>query len=93
MKWITAARGVRFYEHKTQKHGIKPDRYYVIYFRRGGKPVYEKNGWASEGWTLEKVLDELHQLKANYRTGAGPVPLQEKREIEQARKETELKAL
>ena len=65
----------------------------MIYFRRGGKPVYEKNGWASEGWTLEKVLDELHQLKANYRTGAGPVPLQEKREIEQARKETELKAL
>jgi len=89
MKWITAARGVRFYEHKTQKHGIKPDRYYVIYFRRGGKPVYEKIGWASEGWTLEKVLDELHQLKANYRTGDGPVTLQEKRELEQVRKENE----
>ena len=89
MKWITAARGVRYYEHKTRKHGIMPDRNYVVYFRRDGKPVYEKIGWASEGWTLEKVLDTLHELKANYRTGAGPVTLQEKREQEQARKEAE----
>ena len=64
MKWITAARGVRYYEHKTRKHGIMPDRNYVVYFRRDGKPVYEKIGWASEGWTLEKALNELHQLKA-----------------------------
>jgi integrase len=66
-----------------------PDRNYVVYFRRDGKPVYEKIGWASEGWTLEKVLDTLHELKANYRTGAGPSTLQEKREQELARKEAE----
>jgi len=89
MKWITAARGVRYYEHKTRKHGIMPDRNYVVYFRRDGKPVYEKIGWASESWTLEKVLNELHQLKANYRTGTGPVTLQEKRELEQIRKANE----
>ena len=89
MKWITAARGVRYYEHKTRKHGIMLDRNYVVYFRRAGKPVYEKIGWASEGWTLEKVLNTLHELKANYRTGTGPVTLQEKREQEQARKEAE----
>jgi len=89
MKWITAARGVRYYEHKTRKHGIMPDRNYVVYFRRGGKPVYEKMGWASEGWTLEKLLAELHQLKSNYRTGAGPVTLKEKRIIEQDRKSAE----
>jgi site-specific recombinase XerD len=89
MKWITAARGVRYYEHKTRKHGIMPDRNYVVYFRRDGKPVYEKIGWASEGWTLEKALNELHQLKANYRTGTGPVTLQEKRELEQVRKANE----
>ncbi len=89
MKWITAARGVRYYEHKTRKHGIMPDRNYVVYFRRDGKPVYEKIGWASEGWTLEKALNELHQLKANYRTGTGPVTLQEKRELEQIRKANE----
>ena len=89
MKWITAARGVRYREHGTRKHGIKPDRYYTIYFRRDGKQVFEKIGWASEGWTLEKVIDELHQLKANYRTGAGPVTLKEKRIIEQDRKADE----
>ena len=89
MKWVTAARGVRYYEHKTRKHGIMPDRNYVVYFRRDGKPFFEKIGWASEGWTLEKVLDTLHELKANYRTGSGPSTLQEKREQEQARKEAE----
>lgn len=89
MKWITAARGVRYYKHGTRKHGIRPDRYFTIYSRRAGKQVFEKIGWASEGWTLEKVLDELNQLKANYRTGSGPVTLQEKRELEQARKENE----
>jgi hypothetical protein len=66
-----------------------PDRNYVVYFRRDGKPFFEKIGWASEGWTLEKVLDTLHELKANYRTGSGPSTLQEKREQEQARKEAE----
>ena len=89
MKWITASRGVRYYEHASRKHGIKPDRYYVIYFRRDGKQVGEKIGWASEGWTLDKVIQELNQLKANYQTGSGPVTLQEKRELEQVRKETE----
>ena len=37
MKWITAARGVRYREHGTRKHGVKPDRYYTIYFRQGWK--------------------------------------------------------
>jgi len=78
MKWTTAARGVRYREHGTRKHGVKPDRYYTIYFRRDGKQVFEKIGWSSEGWTLEKVINELNQLKANYRTGAGPVTLKEK---------------
>jgi len=89
MKWITAARGVRYYEHKTRKHGIRPDRYYTIYFRRGGKPVFEKLGWGSEGVTLEKAMSILNELKNNYRQGTGPSTLQEKRELEQARKENE----
>lgn len=89
MKWCTAARGVRYREHGTRKHGIRPDRYYTIYFRRDGKQVFEKIGWASEGWTLEKVIAELNQLKANYQTGAGPVTLKEKRVIEQDRKSAE----
>jgi integrase len=89
MKWITAARGVRYREHGTRKHGIKLDRYYTIYFRRDGKQVFEKIGWSSEGWTLEKVIDELNQLKANYRTGAGPVTLKEKQVIEHDRKAAE----
>jgi hypothetical protein len=89
MKWITAARGVRYREHGTRKHGVKPDRYYTIYFRRDGKQVFEKIGCSSEGWTLEKVIDELNQLKANYRTGAGPVTLKEKQAIEHDRKAEE----
>lgn len=89
MKWITAARGVRYREHGTRRHGIRPDRYYTIYFRRDGKQIFEKIGWTSEGWTLEKVIDELNLLKANYRTGAGPVTLKEKQIIEHDRKSAE----
>ena len=91
MKWITASRGVRYREHGTRKHGVKLDRYYTIYFRRDGKQVFEKIGWSSEGWTLEKVIDELNQLKANYRTGAGPVTLKEKQVIENDRKAEEMR--
>jgi hypothetical protein len=60
MKWITAARGVRYYEHKTRKHGIRPDRYFTIYFRRGGKPVFEKLGWGS-AWRLINNITTINK--------------------------------
>ncbi len=89
MEWKKAGRGIRFKEHPERKNGIKPDRYFSIYFRTGGKQIEQGLGWGTEGMTVEKAMSILNELKNNQRQGAGPVTLQEKRELEQARKENE----
>jgi integrase len=89
MEWKKAGRGIRFKEHPERKNGIKPDRYFSIYFRTGGKQIEQGLGWGTEGMTVEKAISILNELKNNQRQGAGPVTLQEKRELEQARKENE----
>jgi len=63
-KWrSTQYPGIRFYYHKTRKHGIKFDQYFSIRYQRDGKRVEEGLGWASEGMTLEKAVKELGDLK------------------------------
>jgi len=89
MEWKKAGQGIRFKEHPVRKNGIKPDRYFSIYFRSGGKQLEQGLGWGTEGMTVEKAKSILNELKNNQRQGTGPVTLQEKREIEQARKENE----
>ncbi len=89
MEWKKAGRGVRFREHPTRKNGVKPDRYFSIYFKAGNKQVEQGVGWGTEGVTVEKAMTTLNELKNNYRQGTGPVTLQEKRDLEQARKEAE----
>ena len=89
MEWKKAGRGIRFKEHPERKNGIKPDRYFSIYFRAAGKQIEQGLGWGTEGMTVEKAMSILNELKNNQRQGAGPVTLQEKRELEQARKENE----
>jgi len=41
--------GVRYREHPTKKHNGKPDRYYVIRYKRGKNLVGEGAGWNSDG--------------------------------------------
>ncbi|WP_415712710.1 tyrosine-type recombinase/integrase [Maridesulfovibrio sp.] len=58
MKWInTTYPGVRYREHKTRKHGVRPDRYFSIRYYHNKKRIEEGLGWASAGWTVEKVFD------------------------------------
>ncbi|WP_449245956.1 tyrosine-type recombinase/integrase [Desulfarculus baarsii] len=75
--------GVRYYEHETRKHGLKPDRYYCLRYQAAGKRREEGLGWASEGWTEHKAALELARLKEAARTGQGPASLQEKRRLAQ----------
>ena len=89
MEWKRAGRGIRFREHPERKNGIKPDRYFSIYFRAGNKQVEQGVGWGTEGMTVEKAMSILNELKNNYRQGTGPVTLQEKRDLESDRKEAE----
>jgi integrase len=81
-RWTTVARGIRCRDHETRKHGVKPDRYYVLRYSHNGRQVEEALGWASEGWNLELAQEELSNLRRAKRTGEGPASLREKREAE-----------
>jgi integrase len=71
--------GVRTREHATRKHGIRPDRYFLIRYQTQGKRKEEGLGWASEGWTAEKAAVKLAELKQAAKTGEGAKRLSEKR--------------
>lgn len=89
-KWMkTSYPGVRCREHPTRKHGVKPDKYFAIYYRVDGKRREEGLGWASEGWTAKKASVQLAKLKEAHLTGKGPQSLAEQRQQEKARREEE----
>jgi len=92
MTWKpTKFRGVRYREHPTRKHGIHPDRYFVIRYKQKGVSREEGLGWASEKWTAEKAAAKLAELKKAYKTGAGgPTRLSEARQAEEERREREV---
>ena len=87
--WEKVESGIRKYEHLTRKHGKRPDVYYAIRYTVDGKRYEEGLGWASKGWTLEKVRETLAELRLAKKTGAGPVTLHEKREKAKAEREAE----
>jgi integrase len=87
--WIKLAPGIRCREHPTRKHGVKPDRYFVLRYTINGKSKQEALGWASQGWTLEKARAKLAPLKEAARTGEGPATLAETRELAEALREQE----
>ena len=62
-KWVRVDKGIRYREHPSRKHGLKPDRYYVLRYIVDGVRRQEALGWASEGVTLEKARIELSRLK------------------------------
>lgn len=98
-KWISACRGVRYREHETRKHGKKPDRYWVIQYKRQGVARNEAIGWWSEGASQAQAEEILAMLRQNWRTGQGPqtlkemraanVALREEKEVERVRAEKE----
>jgi integrase len=71
--------GVRYREHPSRKHGLKPDRYFSIRYKLDGKDKEEALGWASMGWTEQKAAARLAELKEAQRTGTGFVTLAEHR--------------
>ncbi|MFV0422282.1 tyrosine-type recombinase/integrase [Oleidesulfovibrio sp.] len=87
--WINAQSrgGVLYREHPTRKHGKRPDRYIAIRYRLGnGKRAFEGLGWTSDGWTLEKAVSLLRELKENIKLGRQPQSLKEKRAMVEASK-------
>lgn len=85
----TKHEGVRYREHPTRKHGVKPDQYFVIRYRVEGKRHEEALGWASQGWTAAKAAQTLAKLQEAARTGEGATSLAEKRKQAEAQREQE----
>lgn len=81
--------GVRYRDSKTRKNGIKPDRYFLIRYKLGGKDKEEGVGWASEKVSAATAAGLLATIKYNIKTGNRPQSLAEMRKIEQDAREAE----
>jgi len=79
-KWITAAPGIRYRQHKSRKHGARLDRYFTLRFSVDARQVEEALGWSSDGWTVARAQEELSRLRKAKRTGAGPATLRQEAE-------------
>jgi integrase len=88
-KWIKikGIKGISFREHETRLHKKHKDRYFAAFYKLNGKTKCEAFGWESDGWTAEKAVAILQELKQNQKTGAGPCTLAEKRDQAQVQKE------
>jgi len=90
-KWLkTNYPGLRYRQHPTKKHGLKPDRFYQFRHRAEGKILEESFGWLSDGWTEEVCIAEIAEIKHSKKTGKGPVTLKDKRELESLKKQQEV---
>lgn len=89
VEWRKASKGIRYKLHPTRKHGKQPDRYYVIRYSVDGKKKQEALGWASDGWTLDKVQEQLSKLKPGLKSGEGAQSLADKRRIAKEKSEFE----
>lgn len=84
-KTLSGKEGVVYREHATRRHGRNPDRFLAIRYRGGqGKRTVETLGWASDGWTVDKAVSILRELKENIRLGQRPQSLKEKRAMLEA---------
>ena len=88
----TAFVGVRYREHETRKHGVRPDRYFFVRYKLDGKDKEEGLGWSSQGWTAQKAAEKLAKLKEAQRTGEGAITLAEKRQRATAVRHAEAEA-
>lgn len=92
-KWFRAAKGIRYREHATRKHGKRADRYFALQYKLDGKVINEGVGWASDGVTQDECEKLLVILRENWRSGSGPATLTDVRKLAQEQnKQQELEA-
>jgi integrase len=61
--------GVYYTESTVHKWRERPDRCYWVAFKDAGKLIWERCGWASEGWTPEAAQRRRHELLEQDRAG------------------------
>nr|NJM04824.1 hypothetical protein [Desulfobacula sp.] len=77
--WITVDKGVRYKEHPTRKHGIRPDKYFSLRYQVNGESCESGLGWSSEGWKKEKAVAKRLELIENAKAGDGVKTLKQTR--------------
>lgn len=93
MQWKKAKfPGVRYREHETRKHGLKPDKYFSVRYKLNGKDKEEGLGWASGGWTEQKANEALADIKSRIRKGDETRTLAEQREKAEAKRAADAEA-
>jgi integrase len=90
--WIRAAKGIRYKEHATRKHGKKPDRYWSLQYKLQGRTICEAVGWWSDGASQAQCEDILAELRQNQKSGQGPQTLREMRATNQEKRQEEAAA-
>ena len=88
VKWITAAKGIRYREHESRLHGRRPDRYWCLQYKRNGKVYNEAVGWWSDKISQGDCEAFLAELRKNWKNGEGPQPLAELRVANEHKRET-----
>ncbi|MGV7222424.1 MAG: site-specific integrase, partial [Nitrospinales bacterium] len=92
-KWQkTRFPGVRYREGEKRFEG-KPDRYFVIRYKRSGSSKEEPVGWTSEGITPQFAANIRSEIIKNVRLGVGPQTIKEKRKLKSDEKQAELDKL
>jgi site-specific recombinase XerD len=91
INWIKVegVKGISYREHTTRIFKKHKDRYFAAFYKLDGKTKCEAFGWESDGWTPEKAVAILQELKQNQKTGQGARTLAEKREQAKKQKEEE----
>ena len=90
---VPGFKGVRFYEDDSKQYRGNSDRYYSIRYRLDGSLKEEGIGWASEGWTPQKALDELYRIKLAVKDGKKVRTRGEKREAREKEAQAERERL
>ena len=85
--WTNAGRNLRYREHKSRKHGQRPDRFWCLHYTLNNRGYSEGVGWWSQGVSQTSCRELLAELLKNWRIGAGPQTLKELREAGQAKAE------
>ncbi len=83
------AKGIRYQEHSTRKHGKRPDRYWCLQYKLNGRVINEAVGWWSDGASQAQCENILAELRQNQKSGQGPQTLRELRAANQAKRQQE----
>jgi len=85
----TSEKGVFFLTEQGRKNGVKLDRKFVIRYRLGGKRYLGVVGWEGDGHRVTEAVDKIRQFKENYKTGNGPLSIEEEKEAAIAQRKAE----